>query len=549
MKDEEKIPTTNSNEIEALIKRIEDDQLRDGDKSLITRLLRMWLVMLSLMDKPKTTLEKVKHALFGRRSKKGSKSDSDKGNEKTSQTSSQTDNSSSDPAQAKQSTVTDGEAQGAEKKKRRGHGRLATREYPGAQQVYCEDPALKEGEPCLRQNCPGHLYSPDEVHRFIRFESRPFVAGTVYEQKVMRCNSCGTRFVARLPDGVVAEKYDETADVAMAIYRYGAGLPHYRMAKLQQMMGVPLPATTQWERCEHVADLVYPVVLELERQAAQADLLQGDDTSVVILSLVKENEELPKGSRVGMQTTGIGARVGSERIALYYSGRRHTGENLAKLLKARNEELDLPKVVGDAAAKNWSPKFKCIVIKCLQHARQNFVEVKAAFIECERVLQDLAAVYHNDAATDSMNESERLAYHQQHSAPIMTELKQWLEDLLTAHKVEANDGMGQAIKYFLRHYLELTQFLRVPGAPLDNSHAEQLLKRAVLHRKNSLFFKTEHGGLVGDTILSLIETCWLNKVNAFDYLVTLMRNARVVRLRPADWLPWNFHLNKVKQPA
>src|SRR5437867_12734223 len=98
--------------------------------------------------------------------------------------------------------------------------------------------------------------------------------------------------------------------------------------------------------------------------------------------------------------------------------------------------------------------------------------------------------------------------------------------------------MGQATKYFLRRDPELTQFLKVAGAPLDNSHAEQILKRAVLHRKNSLFFKTEHGSLVADTILSLIETCWLNNTNAFDYLVTLMRNARAVRAAPSEWLPW-----------
>jgi transposase len=549
MKNEEEIPKTNSNEIEALIKRVDGYQLPQDDKDMITRLLRMWLVVLRLMDKPKTTLDKVRHALFGRRSNKSSKSDSDKGNETTSQTSSQTGKSASDSSQAKQSTAPENEAQGEGKKKRRGHGRLATTDYPGAQRVYCEDPTITAGGPCLRPGCLGHLYDPDEVHKFIRFESQPFIDGTIYEQKVWRCAECGDRFAAPLPADVPPEKYDATADVAIAIYRYGAGLPHYRMAKMQQMKGVPLPASTQWERVEHVADEVYPVVLELEREAAQADLLQGDDTGVVILSLVKENKELPKGSRVGMQTTGIGARVGAERIALYYSGRRHTGENLHKLLQQRNKELDLPKVVGDAAAKNWSPEFKCIVIKCLQHARQNFVDVKEAFSECERVLTDLAAVYHNDAATRSMSESERLAYHQQHSAPIMAELKQWLADLLTTHTVEGNDGMGQAIKYFLRHYPELTQFLKIPGAPLDNSHAEQILKRAVLHRKNSLFFKTEHGGLVADTILSLIETCWLNKINAFDYLVTLMRNARAVRIRPDSWLPWNYQQNKIEQPA
>ena len=546
MKDEENIPTTNSNEIEALVKRFEGDQLREGDKDMIARLLRMWLVVLRLMDKPKTTLDKVKQMLFGKRSHQRSKSDSEKENGSTS--SEQSDKSAADPSAAEQSIATDKESAEV-KQKRRGHGRLATSDYPGAQRVSCEDPTLTAGGPCLRPGCLGHLYDPDEVHKFIRFESQPFIEGTIYEQKVWRCAECGDRFAAPLPADVPPEKYDATADVAIAIYRYGAGLPHYRMAKMQQMKGMPLPASTQWERVEHVADEVYPVVLELERQAAQADLLQGDDTGVVILSLVKENKELPKGSRVGMQTTGIGARVGAERIALYYSGRRHTGENLHKLLQQRNKELELPKVVGDAAAKNWSPEFKCIVIKCLQHARQNFVSVREAFTECERVLTDLGAVYKNDAATRSMNEQQRLAYHQQHSAPIMAELKKWLEDLLTTHKVEANDGMGQAIKYFLRHYSELTQFLKVAGAPLDNSHAEQILKRAVLHRKNSLFFKTEHGGIVADTILSLIETCWLNKVNAFDYLVTLLRNARAVRARPSDWLPWNYQQHKVKQSA
>jgi transposase len=545
MRDEENIPKINSNEIEDLIKRVDGYQLPKDDKDLITRLLRMWIVVLRLMNAPKTTMGKVKQILFGKRSNKESKAESDKEKDSESQTSAQTDKSASDPSQVKQSTVLDSEQEGEVKQKRRGHGRLATKDYPGAERVYCEDPALKEGGPCLHPGCLGHLYDPEEVHKFIRFESSPFVRGTIYEQKVWRCNDCGARFAVSLPAGVPAEKYDETADAAIAIYRYGAGLPHYRMAKMQRMMGVPLAASTQWERCDHVADLVYPVVLELERQAAQAELLQGDDTGVVILSLVAENKQLPKGARVGMQTTGIVTRMGAERIVLYYSGRRHTGENLHKLLQERNKALELPKVVGDAAAKNWSPEFKCIVIKCLQHARQYFVDIKEAFTnQCERVLKDLAQVYKIDAQTREMSDEQRLAYHQQTSGPVMEELKEWMEEILGTHRCEPNDGLGQAIGYFLRHFRELTQFLKVAGAPLDNSAAEQILKRAVLHRKNSLFFKTEHGGIVADTILSLIETCWLNKVNAFDYLVTLMRNARAVRAAPHQWLPWNYQNNK-----
>ena len=34
-------------------------------------------------------------------------------------------------------------------------------------------------------------------------------------------------------------------------------------------------------------------------------------------------------------------------------------------------------------------------------------------------------------------------------------------------------------------------FLSAPGTPIDNNAAERVLKRFVLFRKNSLFYKTE----------------------------------------------------------
>jgi hypothetical protein len=61
----------------------------------------------------------------------------------------------------------------------------------------------------------------------------------------------------------------------------------------------------------------------------------------------------------------------------------------------------------------------------------------------------------------------------------------------------------------------------VPGAPLDNNLCEQLLKKSILHRKNSLFYKTEHGAFIGDLFMSLIHTCNLQHINAFEYLTTL----------------------------
>ena len=82
--------------------------------------------------------------------------------------------------------------------------------------------------------------------------------------------------------------------------------------------------------------------------------------------------------------------------------------------------------------------------------------------------------------------------------------------------------------------------MTVAGAPLDNNVAERALKRAVLLRKNALFYKNEHGASVGAILLSLIETCRLNGVSAWEYLLTLTRNRAEARANPAAYLPWSY---------
>src|SRR5205823_284418 len=107
-------------------------------------------------------------------------------------------------------------------------------------------------------------------------------------------------------------------------------------------------------------------------------------------------------------------------------------------------------------------------------------------------------------------------------------------------RVEVNSGLGKAIKYLQNHWTKLTLFLRHAGAPLDNNICERALKKIVLHRKNALFFRTLNGAAVGDLYTSLIHTCELNDVNAFDYLVALQQHPADVAARPADWMPWNY---------
>ena len=269
--------------------------------------------------------------------------------------------------------------------------------------------------------------------------------------------------------------------------------------------------------------------------------MHNDDTSMRVLKLVRSADD----GRTGVFTSGIVSILGGWKIALYFTGWKHAGENLAEVLKRRAAELDAPTQRCDALSRN-TPKTAGVAVllaNCLAHGRRQVVDVAASFPEESRyVLESLGAVYSFDAEAKQrgLTPQERLTFHQSKSAPVMDHLHQWLRNQFAEHKTEPNSGLGKAISYLLRHWPELTLFLRQAGAPLDNNIAERMLKKAILHRKNALFYKTMNGARVGDLFMSLIHTCELNKVNPFDYLTELLRHRAEVAVRPAEWMPWNY---------
>ncbi len=179
----------------------------------------------------------------------------------------------------------------------------------------------------------------------------------------------------------------------------------------------------------------------------------------------------------------------------------------------------------------------------LAHARRQHADVMDSFPEqVEHVIEELSLVYHNDACAKAqgMSAEERLRLHQKKSGPVMERLKAWMKGLFADKQVEPNSGLGKAIAYSLKRWEKLTLFLCRPGVPLDNNLTERMLKRAILHRKGSLFYKTKNGARVGDLYMSLIATAKLAKADPFDYLNVLQRRAEEVAAHPAEWMPWNY---------
>jgi hypothetical protein len=151
-------------------------------------------------------------------------------------------------------------------------------------------------------------------------------------------------------------------------------------------------------------------------------------------------------------------------------------------------------------------------------------------------------VYENEARAQAagMSPEDRLQLHQEASRPVMDRLKGWMDGQIEEKQTEPNSRLGKAIRYCRKRWNRLTLFLRVAGAPLDSNLVKRMLKKAILHRKNSHFYKTENGARVGDLYMALIATAKLAQVDPLDYLTEQLRHPLEIAASPSDWLPWNY---------
>ena len=518
----------------------------DKDYETVKAIFESYAYVTDLVRKKGTTIGRLRKMLFGASTEKtdavlgeGTDTETAPPGEEPSAESTQETGSESEPP-----------------KKRKGHGRNGAAAYHGAEKIPVPHPSLKAGDDC--PNCQqGTAYEMSRPGVLIRVVGQAPVQAKVYQLQKLRCNLCGKIFTAPVPEGVGSKKYDATTGSMIGLLKYGSGLPFNRLEGLQGSFGIPLPASTQWDIIADMIRLIEPAHLELIRQAAQGDVVYNDDTLTRILDLMgkraqkkaatkngqEDSTDQDMSSRTGLFTTGIVSTRQGRKIALFFSGRKHAGENLTDVLAKRAAALAPPIQMCDALSRNVPAEPETIVANCLAHGRRRFVDVAEYFPEqCRHLLQALRVIYKNDAVARKreLSPEERLCFHQAESRSVMEELHGWLNRQLDERLIEPNSSLGEAITYMLKHWEKLTLFLRKAGAPLDNNICERALKKAILHRKNSLFFRSENGAHAGDVFMSLIYTCEFCEANPFDYLTELQRHAKELASAPQNWMPWNY---------
>ena len=527
---------------EELLERAASNTLSDDDMELMRNIFASYRGFFEIVGNKNTTIARLRKMMFGATSEKSTNVLGDPEEVPNGPAGDASDDAATDS----QSNPADDSSD-----RPRGHGRLGADAYPGAEQIEVRHPELSAGDAC--PDCvQGTLYekSPGVL---VRFTGQAPLHATVYRMQKLRCHLCGKLFTAPIPADVGDDKFDHTVGSMIGLLKYGSGLPFNRLQRLQGSCEIPLAASTQWDIVAAAASLMAPAYVELIRQAAQGEVVYNDDTTVRILELMGERarkapppDDDRDPGRTGLFTSGVVATNSGVRIALFFSGHRHAGENLSKVLQHRAAQLDAPVQMCDGLSRNLPKELDTILANCLAHGRRNFVDLHDRFPEeCRHVIEAFKVIYHNDklAREENMSAEARLAWHQAQSKATMDDLQTWLQRQFDDKLVEPNSALGEAINYLLKRWQPMTLFLRKAGAPLDNNVCERALKKAILHRKNSMFYKTRNGARVGDMYMSLIYTCELSGANAFDYLNQLQLNTADVTKSADRWMPWNYQEN------
>jgi len=427
---------------------------------------------------------------------------------------------------------------------KKGHGRNSADAYQGAAIVEVDHPELSPGDTCPAQDCDGRLYEMSEPGTLVRVTGAPLASASRYNLQKLRCAICEIIYTAPLPEGVSDKKYDANFIAMLMINKYFMSVPLYRQDRLQNHLGIPLPASTQWDLMVASEPMLKALYRAIAQDAANGLALCYDDTSVKIMSEIKAAKLAQKGekSQHTCFTTGIVSLHEDHRTYLYITDNRTAGKCIIEIMALRDTDLEPPIMMCDALPANIPQGISedlYILCFCLVHARRQFYELPNGYDDlADKVIGLIGTIYDHEAHTKGYSSEKRLAYHQEKSTPVMKELKAYLEEQKS--EFEPNSVAGKAIDYILNRWTQLSQFLRQIHAPLDTNIVERALKLVIQVRKSSMFYKTLSSAAFASYVQSTLYSAAQNDINPCEYMCTLIEHEQAVIENPTSWLPWHY---------
>ena len=326
------------------------------------------------------------------------------------------------------------------------------------------------------------------------------------------------------------------------VAKYADHLPLYRQSGIYAREGVELERSTLADWVGRSVALLDPLIEALRKDVLGSAVLHGDDTPVPVLA-----------PGLGKTKTGrlwTYARDGRPHAsdqppaAMFFYSPDRKGEHPQSHLKNFNGILHADGYAGFNAIFETG---RVTEAACWAHVRRKFFDVHVANGSpiAKEALNKIAALYAVEAQIKGWPPDERRRYRQDHAAPLIADLKAWLDSAL--QKLSGKSDLAGAMRYGLSRWNGLTNYIHDGRIEIDNNAAERSIRGIALGRKNYLFAGSDRGGNRAAAIYSIIETCKLNAIDPEAYLRDILACIPDHKINRLDeLLPWNWAATQQK---
>ena len=169
-----------------------------------------------------------------------------------------------------------------------------------------------------------------------------------------------------------------------------------------------------------------------------------------------------------------------------------------------------------------------ILVQCLAHSRRKFYEALKCLKEEQRKNSKSAIgmaycdkLFEIERNIKELPPEQKYIKRQELSKPVLDDFFTWLNSFTPAKQ----SHLGNAVTYTLNQWPNLQNYLLDGRLDISNNSAEHLAKSFALCRKNFLFSNTPSGAEASATVMSMIETAKINKIDPFKYLTYIFETA------------------------
>lgn len=419
-------------------------------------------------------------------------------------------------------------------RKSKGRGRLVFPEtLPRRRQVH----------PLEDDDLPEHLRGKVGVRRFLKkvreyIETEPSSAYVVeeYVEVLASDNEDQTEtemHTAVRPPRILDCYAGPSLLASLAVGRFTDYLPYYRAEERLARLGVAIRRSTIARWMIRLADRLTPLV-DLMRKAVLASAVACvDETSVKLLI-----PDLPRAVTAYLWT--VVGDAAHPYTTFYFTENRSRAGPERFLAGVKGVLVSDAYVCYESLQSEWSERMRWAC--CHAHARRKFEELHylGPTLETSTALGYFQRLFAIEEQARTLSDEQRHEVRQQHSRPVLTEFKGWMDAQLET--LRPKHPLRGAIQYMTTRWESFSRFLESGAIPLENNAAERAIKMPVIGKKNHLFFASPRGGEAAMVFYTLTATCRRLHIDPQAYLrdvfkrLPTMSGEQIEALLPDRWL-------------